>query len=323
MNESSNRRMVIVGVFVLLGLLFLIAGVLIVGDLHRTFEKKFEVVALFDDVSGLQRGNNVWLSGVKVGLVSEMAFYGNSQVEVHVQIDINTRKFIPKDSKVKISSDGFIGNRILVIYGGTPNTTEVKDGDTLTVERTFSSEDVLNTLQKNNENVMAITNDIRALTLRLMNGEGTLGKLLADDALYSNISGATASLKQASEKVQKVSEALATYSSNLNSKGTLANQLATDTVVFASLKTSVVQLQQIADTASVFISSLKKEASNPNSSIGVLMTDKESGASLKETIKNMESSSVKLNEDLEALQHNVLLKRYFKKKAKTEPSSGK
>jgi phospholipid/cholesterol/gamma-HCH transport system substrate-binding protein len=65
MKETSNRRPVIVGLFIFLGLVFLIAGILMVGNLHETFKKKMKVVALFDDVSGLQTGNNVWFSGVK------------------------------------------------------------------------------------------------------------------------------------------------------------------------------------------------------------------------------------------------------------------
>ena len=111
---------------------------------------------------------------------------------------------------------------------------------------------------------------------------------------------------------------LSDFSAGLNKKGTFANELVNDTVVFNSLKASVLQLQQISDTAAIFISNLKEASSNPNTPIGVLLHNEESGAQLKESIKNLELSSVKLNEDLEAAQHNFLLKGYFKKKPKEE-----
>lgn len=316
MNESPNKRAVIVGVFVIVGLVFLLAGILIIGNLRETFNRKMELVSLFDDVSGLQPGNNVWFSGVKVGTVSNMDFFGKSQVEVRMNVAIKAQQYIRKDAKVKISNDGLIGNKILVIYGGTEEFAEVVEGDTLEVEKTFTSEDMINTAQENNKNILAITNDIKAITKKLAAGEGSIGKMLDDSLMYTNINSTIVSLQKASAKAQQMLNSLADFSSNLNKKGTLANELTTDTVVFRSVKASVLELQQIADTASVFISNLKKAGSNPNTSIGVLLHDEQAGASLKASLKNLESSSKKLDEDLEAAQHNFLLRGFFKKKAK-------
>lgn len=317
MKESSNRRAVFVGLFVFTGLIFLLAGILMVGNLHETFKNKMEVVSLFDDVGGLKKGNNVWLSGLKIGTVNSMDYYGKSQVQVSMMIDTKAQKYIRKDAKVKISSDGFIGNKILVIYGGTEMSAEVQEGDTLAVEKTFTSEDMINTLQENNKNLLAITTDFKAISKKIADGEGTIGKLLNDNSLYANIAAATESLKSASAKARELTNSLAAFSSGLNKKGTLANELTTDTLVFNSVKASVIKLKQIADTATAFITNLKQAGSNRNTSVGVMLHDEESGARLKETIKNLESSSKKLDEDLEAVQHNFLLRGYFKKKAKT------
>jgi phospholipid/cholesterol/gamma-HCH transport system substrate-binding protein len=325
MNESPNKRAVVVGLFVFVGLLFLLAGILVVGNLRETFNRKMELVSRFDDVNGLKNGNNIWFSGVKIGTVSNLSFYGKSQVEVNMNIQLKARKYIRKDAKVKISSDGIIGNKILVIYGGSEKSPEVQEGDTLEVEKTFSSDDMINTLQDNNKNILAITNDLKIITRQLASGQGTIGKFLNDSSVYTNINAATASLKIASAKAQQLVGSLETFSSGLNKKGTLVNELTTDTMVFKSVKASVLQLQQMADTAAVFITSIKQAGSNPNTAVGVMLRDEKSGTRLKETIKNLESSSKKLDEDLEAAQHNFLLRGFFKKKAKSgeRDSTGK
>jgi len=321
MNESPNKQAVIVGVFIFLGLVFLLAGILIIGNIRETFNTKMGVISIFDDVSGLKEGNNVWYSGVKIGTVKSMNFFGKSQVEVNLNISTKSQQYIRKDAKVKISTDGIIGNKILVIYGGTEDFTPVEEGDTLAVERMFTSEDMINTLQDNNENLLTITSNIKTITNQLVDGEGTIGKLMNDTSVYTNINAATAALHTATVKAEQMISSLATFSSSLNKKGTLANELTTDTIVFNSVKASVAKLQQMADTAKVFITNLKNAGSNPNSAIGVLLHDKEAGAYLKESMKNLESSSKKLDEDLEAAQHNFLLRGYFKKKAKAEKDS--
>lgn len=318
MSTSPNKRAITVGVFVVLGLAFLVAGILVIGNIHQTFSRKLRVTTLFDDVNGLQKGSNIWFSGVKIGTVKEVAFYGASQVKVIMNIDREAQQYIRQDAKVKISTDGLIGNKIIVIYGGTSHTSFVTEDDTLSVEKTFSTDDMINTLQENNVNLAAITGDFKVISKKLAAGEGTIGKLLNDETVFKNIEATTISLKAASDRAQQLMASLNTFTAKLNQKGTLANDLVTDTVMVASLRETVKELNQVAGNASGFIADLKQSASDPKSMVGTLLKDEQSAIHLKETMKNLDSSSKKLDEDLEALQHNFLLRKYFKKKAKAE-----
>lgn len=318
MSESPNKRPVVVGIFVLIGLIFFIAGVLMIGNISGTFNKRMQVVTFFDDVNGLQVGNNVWFSGVKIGNVKNLRFYGDSQVEVLVNIDISAQEYIRKDARIKISADGFIGNKILVISGGTQKVGRVEQGDTIQVESTFSSEDMLNTLQENNMNLLGITKALKGISTGIAAGEGSIGKMLSETTLYDNLNNAVVSLNNTSAKAMQMVNSLNTFTANLNKSGTLVNDVMTDTVVFDAMRQSIVQLQQMADSANTFVAQMNAASRNTDSAMGAILYDEQTGTDVKNLIQNIESSTAKLDEDLEALQHNFLFRRYFKKKAKEE-----
>jgi phospholipid/cholesterol/gamma-HCH transport system substrate-binding protein len=310
-----------VGLFVFIGLAILIAGILMIGNLHETFKRKMKIIALFEDVGGLQAGNNVWFSGVKIGTVKSLHFYKESQVQVIINIEVKAQEYIRKNAMIKTGTDGLIGNKILIIYGGSPRAPQVEDGDTLLVEKSFSQEDMVNTFQESNTNLKSITMDIKKLSATLASGEGTIGKFINDNHVYDNIEATTGSLRRASSNAEQLLLSLNTFTTGLNSKEGLAHELATDTVVFKSLKNAVQQLAQIVDTVGLIATSLTAERKNPTGTLGVLLYDTASGARMKTMIINMESSSRNLNEDLEAAQHNFLLRRYFKKKEKEKRDS--
>lgn len=329
MNSAEpNKRAITVGLFIFIGLIFLMAGVLAIGNLHSTFVKKIHVTAVFDDVNGLQVGNNVWFSGVKVGTVNKLSFYGESQVRVVVKIDEKSQQYIRKDAKVKISTDGLIGNKIIVIYGGTSMAQQVEDGDTLAIEKMVSTEDMMATLQENNKNLLEITTNFKSISKKIADGEGTVGKLLKDETLYKSLDVTLASLQRSSAHAEKLTAAVADYGAKLNQKGTLANDLVTDTTVFNNVQASVQKLKQLTTTAAEATDNLKAASSNvnkatasldnKNSPLGILLYDEQSAAHLKGTLKNLEGGSQKLDEDLRALQDNFLLRKYFKKKKKAE-----
>src|SRR4029079_7034349 len=129
MKTNNNKRAVALGIFIVVGLAIFIAGILTLGNQKKTFEKKVTVKAIFSDAGGLHAGNNIWFLGVKVGTIKKISFIGHSQVEILMNIESNAQNFIMKDAKAKVGSDGLIGNKIVVIYGGSEHSSPIADND--------------------------------------------------------------------------------------------------------------------------------------------------------------------------------------------------
>ncbi|MGZ8538647.1 MAG: MlaD family protein [Flavisolibacter sp.] len=325
---NNNKKAVTVGIFIFLGLIIFIVGVLTLGGQKKTFEKKFSVKAIFTDVGGLQKGNNVWFSGVKVGTISDMTFTSDSKVEVEMSIETKAKEFIKKNAKAKISSEGFIGNKIVVIYEGTPGSPSVTDEDFLVVESGLNTDEILATFQSNNKNLLDITANFKEISTKLKNGEGSIGKLLSDETLANNLEVAMVRLNQASANAQKLTYDISRYTAALQSEGSLTNDLITDTVIFSRLKETVTQLKtasesvnEVTDNIKAASGNIKTASSNLNntkSPIGVMLNDEEAGKNFKMTLANLQTGTQKLDENLEAMQHNFLLRGFFKKKEKEE-----
>ena len=325
MRSTGSRRAVIVGIFIFLGLAIFIITVLTLGSQKKTFGDSVRLKSFFDNVNGLQKGNNIWFSGVKVGTIKEITIIGNGKVEVDMNVEDKSAGFIKKDAMAKLSTDGLIGNKIIEIYGGTPQSPRISQGDTLSGEKLLSTDAMMNTLSKNNDNILAITNDLKSITGGIAQGKGTIGKLLTSDDLSDNLNNTVLTVQRASENLERLSANISNYTASLNNKGSFANELVTDTVVFSKLRGTMTQLQGVAENAREVIDNLKTTTatlnnglSDKNAPAGMLLNDEKTANGIKATLQNLQSASKKLDEDLEAVQHNFLFRRYFKKKAKED-----
>jgi len=319
MIKTNYKRPLVVGVFIFIALVIIVTGVFTIGSQQKLFQKKITLNMIFDDVSGLQPGNNVWLSGVKIGTVKKIVFYKNTQVAITMNIESMAQSHICKDAKAKISTDGFIGNKIVVIYGGTESAGFVSNGDFLKSEKGTTTDDMLATLQVNNKNLVAITENFKIITGKMLHGDGTLGKLINDGSMVTELQGTISNLKHASARSEKMMADAARFTSRLNNGDGLVNELISDTVVFADFKETVAQLKDAVKDASVFIDNMQTAGSQLNEQkkpVGMLLGDEELAGDLKTMLKNLKSGSQKLDEDLEAIQHNFLFRGYFRKKAK-------
>ncbi len=318
---SNNKRAITVGIFLFIGIVIFLLGVFTLGSQKKAFVKSFSLNVVFNDIQGLKVGNNVWYSGVKIGTIKKLQFYGTSQVQVFLSIEEEAHRYIHKDSKASISSDGLIGNKIVVIDGGTLKFPFVEDGDQLMVNTSLSTDDIMKTLQVNNKNLVDITSDFRLLSRNLVDGKGTLGALLSDQKVANDFRAIVSNLQNTTASANQMINELNDFTDKLNTKGGLTDKMLTDTVVFAKLQSSVNELQKTAASAAVLSENLNKASAQLNkndNAVGLLLNDAKTADQVKTMMKNLESSSKKLDENLEALQHNFLLRGFFKKKEKEQ-----
>jgi len=314
MRTTKNRRAVIVGLVLALGLLIFMIGVFTLGGQKKTFSSTISLKAVFDDVNGLQRGNNIWFSGVKVGTIRSVEFDPNARVIVSLNVEESVQPYIHKDAHAKVSSDGLIGNKIIVIYGGSTEAPLVESGDTLSVQTLSTTEGMLDTLQLNNQNLLSITTNFKTISKKVAAGEGTAGRILTEDEMANTLQSALTALNQASENARVLTANLSAFTARLQTPGTFANELVTDTAIFRRLRRSVSEIQAAAANAKAVTDNLNSS----NSAIGVLLNDSQAAADLQATLRNLSAGSAKLDTNMEALQHNFLLRGFFKKKRKAE-----
>lgn len=321
--RNDSKKSVIVGVFVLIGIIIFVAGILTLGGQQKKFVKSISLNAVFDDIAGLQTGNNVWFSGVKIGTVRRINFYGDSQVEIVMNVESKVREYIRKDSKATIGSDGLIGNKIIVIYGGTTQAPAVEDGDRLMSEMPLDTDKMMETLQENNKNLVTITENLKVLTTKIAQGQGIVGTVMTDSLLGENFKSIITNLDRAATNSNRMINEMNRFTSNLNKEGNLFHDLTTDKTLYSDLQASIKELQATATNANKLTDNLNDitaKLNDKNNTAGMILNDEEFANSLKNTLVNIDSSSVNLNRGLEALEYTWPFRKGFKRKAKAEGS---
>ncbi len=321
MSTNERKRSLTVGLFVLIGLIILVAGILVLGTQQNKFSKNLVVTTYFHDVKGLKVGNNVWFSGVKVGIVKEIKFQSINDVKVVMHIEEKSSQFIREDVVAKLGSDGLIGNAIVNLVGGSDQVPPIQDGDVIKSVGGTDTDAMFATLQTNNENLVEITKNFAVLSQQMVEGKGTVGALMTDSTIALSLKKSVQGLDKTMADVNKASANLVVLMNKLNSNQGLIHELTTDTVVFASLRESATQLQSVTETASTLMENLNATSARLNdkdNAIGVLTNDPEAAEEIRQILRNLNGSTEKLDENMKALQSNFLFRGYFRKQQKEQ-----
>jgi phospholipid/cholesterol/gamma-HCH transport system substrate-binding protein len=184
-----------VGILVITSFALLALGIFFIGGSSGFLTPKYNVFAYFQNANNLKAGAEVQLEGVTIGNVRRVSISMQADpkkaVEVELRLDEKYKNIIRTDSMLTIGTIGLLGDKYVDITRGTEDGQVVPEGGYL---QGTEAGDIAKIVQGTNDfvaNLQELSNQFKRMTDRIDRGEGTLGKLLTDSAIFDNINRAT------------------------------------------------------------------------------------------------------------------------------------
>jgi phospholipid/cholesterol/gamma-HCH transport system substrate-binding protein len=192
------------GAFIIATLAILAAGVFIIGSKQYLFSPTYRLKAQFATVVGLDSGAEVRIAGVHTGTVREIDLPSKPTDKVTVLMDLerSTHAIVKQDSMASIETEGLLGNEYIAISFGSAQAANVKDDDMIGSEPPLviadlmkKADGILVTSQAALNNVTVVTANLSSISAKINQGEGTIGALVNDKKVYTQLDETTAGLR--------------------------------------------------------------------------------------------------------------------------------
>jgi len=320
MPRSSGREAT-VGAFLALALIVLAFGIMAVGGESRLFSRKATYRVAFPSTDGLIVGSPVKMGGVQVGSVTRLSLPtdpGAQNVEVSLGIQ---RSYASRVRLGSEASQKFLqylsGEKYVELTPGDPNQPAIPEGELLPASkgsRLFEqSEDIA-------DNLSAITISLKQILLPLQKGEGLLGQVIQNpefgqegmakiEATFDNIQAITQRIKDGHGTVGRLLND-DTLASRLDDLGNAVKDLSTLLEAMARGDGAIGSLTKKGGDAEVAIADFRESAASlkritarlesKDGLVGKLLNDdaysNQLAAHLEETLANLRSITKKVDE---------------------------
>jgi len=199
-----------VGTFILVGLAIGFLIVFSIGDINLS-KAGYGIMVKFDFASGIGSAAPVRLAGVRVGRVDDVKVVYSDQdkkshAEVHAWIQSDAK--IEEDTRITINTLGLLGEKYLEIYPGTPGKPLIKDGAVIIGQNPV-------VMEKLTENLVDLSNSVTTIVKRLERGEGTVGKLLTNEEVYTDLKSIMGNFKDFSVELKSTGVNFKDFSEDL------------------------------------------------------------------------------------------------------------
>ncbi|MHC4223262.1 MAG: MlaD family protein [Planctomycetota bacterium] len=193
------RRQTVLGAFLLLSLPIL-TGLTwrLVG---MTLRDRQEWTVYFGRDSIIEKGYEVYTSGVKVGRVSEVRHVADEDIaagrHIRATVLVDAELTLWRDAALVIEARGLLGAFRAELHRGTPGTEKLTPATPLPGRVDGGLTDQISSLVRSNrENVDAAVVALREFAVKLNEGEGTFARLLNDDSVLRRLEEAVVGMEQ-------------------------------------------------------------------------------------------------------------------------------
>ena len=205
-----------VGIFIFMGIVILSVIIFSIGNFYNV-KRGYTLDIIFDFANGISVGAPVRYAGVEVGEVQDIEVYFDEKENkpmVKILVWVAQNSWINEDAKAAINTLGLLGEKYLEIVPGTRETRLLKKGDTLRGQDPVSTEELARetkeifakvnamiasinevvgdeearlSIKNTVSNLESLSSEMVDLITKAKQGDGTIGRLMSDDKLYTDI----------------------------------------------------------------------------------------------------------------------------------------
>lgn len=295
---------IVVGAFMFIILVVMLTITVVISQ-NKLFQKSYNLVATFPNIGGLKEGEPIFVRGVKVGSVEKIVIAEDS-TGVDVKMRLGQEFELYEDYKIYVEAASMLGGMRLVIDEGSPkmkllSEVELEDLVGQPAQDVLSEVADLVAMIRNAlveqgtlESISDMARNLSEITGKINRGEGTVGKLIQDDALYNQALGLVEKLDTASTDIQAVAKDAKEISSRLAAgEGTLGKLLSKDEAMYNNLTNTLEQISLASTDARSIMSRLEKG----EGTIGKLLSEDDTVyQDLQEAMAALKDVSVALSE---------------------------
>lgn len=276
MQATTTAQKIRIGLFTVIGIILFILGIFFIGSSKSLFTDTYNVYGTFNNVGGLQVGNNVRFAGITSGAVEKITVINDTTVRVDMRIQTKYQPYIKTDATATIGSDGLMGDKLITIAPGNQSQTPLKNGQRISSVNPTDYDKVIAKFTSVADNANVITAALADIATEIRGGKGTIGRLMYNDDLAVQIEGTLTN-------ANRMSAAFADLGAQVRSgKGSVGKLLYTDKLA--------------------------------NSLDGAALSANKAMTSADDAVKNINQAAYNFSENMKALQGNVLFRGYFRDK---------